>query len=120
MLPGVALQVAGAILVLVSGGVVRWAFVTMKRGDTSASPRKPSVMLATDGPFKLSRNPVYVAMTGLYLGAALVGNSLWPFVFAVPLLIVMHHGVVLREERHLTEQFGEAYLRYKSRTRRWL
>ena len=119
-LPPLALHIAGAIFFVLSGVLARWAFVAMKKGGTSANPRKPSEALTTTGPFKLSRNPIYVAMTGLYFGFALLGNSLWPFLFLVPLLIAMHWGVVLREERYLTQRFGEAYVAYKSGTRRWL
>lgn len=114
------LHVASAVFLLLSGALARWAFVTMKKQGTSANPRKQSEVLTTEGPFKLSRNPIYVAMTGLYFGIALLGNSLWPFLFLVPLLATMHWGVVLREERYLAQRFGKAYLGYKSRTRRWL
>lgn len=119
-LPPLMLDIAGVILLLLSGVVARWAFVTMNTQNTSANPRKPSEALAIGGAFKLSRNPIYVAMTGLYIGIALLGDSLWPLVFLVPLLAIMHWGVVLREESYLTQRFGEAYLAYKSRTRRWL
>ena len=118
--PSLTLHVTGAMFLVFSGAFARWSFVTMKKQGTSASPRKESDALTTGGPFKLSRNPIYVAMTGLYFGIALLGNSLWPFLFLVPLLAIMHWGVVLREERYLTQRFGEAYLAYKSRTRRWL
>ena len=115
-----ALRVAGVILLCFSGAFARWAFVAMKRQGTSASPRKQSDALTIEGPFKWSRNPIYVAMTGLYLGIALLANSSWPFLFLVPLLAVMHWGVILREERYLAQRFGEAYMAYKSTTRRWL
>jgi protein-S-isoprenylcysteine O-methyltransferase Ste14 len=118
--PSFILHVVGAMFLLISSAFARWAFVAMKKQGTSANPRKQSDALTTDGPFKLSRNPIYVAMTGLYFGIALLGNSLWPFLFLVPLLATMYWGVVLREERYLTHRFGEAYLAYKSRTRRWL
>lgn len=110
----------GALLVLASAAFARWAFITMRRVGTSANPRKPSSALATDGPFRLSRNPIYLAMTGLYLGIALLGNSWWPLLLLVPLLLVMHYGVILREERYLATQFGEIYLAYKANSRRWL
>ena len=119
-IPSLAPHVAGAMLLLSSGAFARWAFVAMKRQDTSANPRKESNALTTDGPFKISRNPIYVAMTGLYFGVSLLGNSLWPFIFSVPLLATMHYGVVLREERYLNQRFGKAYAAYKSGTRRWL
>jgi protein-S-isoprenylcysteine O-methyltransferase Ste14 len=92
----------------------------MKSAGTSASPRETSKNLTTFGPFKYSRNPIYVAMTGLYIGFALIINAIWPFVVLVPLLVVMQWGVILREEQYLALQFGEEYLNYKKNVRRWL
>ena len=114
------LRVLGVALLLMSAAFARWAFVTLRQVGTSANPRKASIALATGGPFRLSRNPIYLAMTGLYLGMALVGNTWWPVLLIAPLLLVMHYGVVLREERYLEKQFGESYLAYKASSRRWL
>ena len=110
----------GGLFCLISAAFARWAFVTMRRVGTSASPYQPSEALTVDGPFRFSRNPIYVAMTGLYIGAAFLCNSLWPLVMLVPLLLLMYYGVVLREERYLSEKFGEAYTFYKAEVRRWL
>jgi len=120
LLSALAVRVLGALLLLMSAAFARWAFVTMRQAGTSANPRKPSLALATGGPFQLSRNPIYLAMTGLYLGIALLGNSWWPLLMLLPLLLVMHYGVILREERYLATQFGEIYLAYKASSRRWL
>jgi protein-S-isoprenylcysteine O-methyltransferase Ste14 len=114
------LRVLGVFLFIVSGAFARWAFVTMRRVGTSASPREPSAALVSGGPFRFSRNPIYVAMTGLYLGVALLANSLWLLVLLAPLLVVMQWGVILREERYLARRFGEGYLAYKAAVRRWL
>ena len=114
------LRVLGVTLLLMSAAFARWAFVTLRQAGTSANPRKASIALATGGPFRLSRNPIYLAMTGLYLGIALIGNSWWPLLLLTPLLLVMHYGVVLREERYLKKQFGEIYVAYKASSRRWL
>lgn len=114
------LRVLGVFLFIVSGAFARWAFVTMRRVGTSASPREPSAALVSGGPFRFSRNPIYVAMTGLYLGVALLANSLWLLVLLAPLLVVMQWGVILREERYLARRFGESYLAYKAAVRRWL
>ncbi|MBI3358764.1 MAG: isoprenylcysteine carboxylmethyltransferase family protein [Nitrospirae bacterium] len=110
----------GAVLLIVSGTFVRWAFVTMRHVGTSASPYRPSTFLTVTGPFHLSRNPIYVAMTGLYIGAAFLVNSVWPLLLLAPLLFLMHYGVIVREERYLFAKFGEAYAAYKSEVRRWL
>ena len=114
------LPVLGVALLLMSAAFARWAFVSMRQVGTSANPRKASIALATGGPFRLSRNPIYLAMTGLYLGMAVVGNTWWPVLLLAPLLLVMHYGVVLREERYLEKQFGESYVAYKASSRRWL
>ena len=112
--------VLGGVLLLISGTFARWAFLTMRRLGTTANPRKPSEALATDGPFRISRNPIYVAMTGLHIGLAFLVNSAWLLMLLPPLLIFMQWGVILREERYLTGKFGDEYTAYSSRVRRWL
>lgn len=113
-------EILGGLLFVLSGAFARWAFLTMRRLGTTANPRKPSERLATGGPFRFSRNPIYVAMTGLYLGLVFLGNSVWPLMLLAPLLLLMHWGVIRREEHYLSEKFGEAYTGYKSKVRRWL
>jgi protein-S-isoprenylcysteine O-methyltransferase Ste14 len=116
---GLGLRVLGLIVLCASAALALWSFVTMRRIGTSADPRAASTTLATHGPFKHSRNPIYVAMTGLYVGLTCLGNSWWPVALLAPLLAVMHWGVVLREERYLEKRFGDTYLAYKAATRRW-
>ncbi len=120
MASGVAVGLIGIFILVASGSFARWAFVTMRRLGTSANPRKQTVALSTAGPFAFSRNPIYLAMTGLYIGAGALLNSWWPMLLVVPLLVLMHWGVVLREERYLMAQFGDAYAAYKAAVRRWL
>ena len=110
----------GGILLLISGTFARWAFLTMRRLGTTANPRKPSEALATDGPFRISRNPIYVAMTGLYIGLASLINSAWVLMLLAPLLMFMQWGVIRREEQYLSGKFGNEYAAYSSRVRRWL
>jgi len=110
----------GALLLIISGAFARWAFITMRHAGTSASPYRPSTSLIITGPFHLSRNPIYVAMTGLYIGIAFWVDSGWPLLLLTPLLLLMHYGVILREERYLSTKFGEAYTIYKLNVRRWL
>ena len=82
--------------------------------------RKPATALATAGPYRVSRNPIYLALTLFYLGVGLAAGSLWVVVLAGPALLVMHLGVVRREERYLERRFGAAYLDYARRVRRWI
>lgn len=91
----------------------------MRRVGTPASPKEQSQVLVTGGPFRFSRNPIYLAMTGLYLGLMLLVNALWPLLLLVPLLALMEWGVIRREEHYLAGKFGETYTSYKSKVRRW-
>jgi len=82
--------------------------------------RKPATTLITDGPYRYSRNPGYLALTLLYLGLGVLISSAWVCVLVVPTLLIMNVAVVRKEEQHLESQFGEEYLRYKTAVRRWL
>ncbi len=117
---GIALRIAGALVLLASAGFARWAFVTLRQAGTSADPRKSSDALTTRGPFGISRNPIYVAMTGLYVGATALLNTAWPLALLPPLLALMEWGVIRREERYLLARFGPSYADYLRRVRRWL
>lgn len=116
--PDVGLWLAGVLLIM-SAGLARWSFVSLRQIGTTANPRAPSAALAVTGPFRVSRNPIYLAMTGLYLGVTLGANAYAPLILLAPLLVVMHFGVIRREEQYLARQFGAAYLAYASTVRRW-
>jgi len=97
-----------------------WGRQAMLGAGTNINPTLPATALVVAGPFRFSRNPLYVALTLMYVGLALLANSLWALVLAVPVLLVMHFGVVLREERYLEAKFGESYRAYRSRVRRYV
>jgi protein-S-isoprenylcysteine O-methyltransferase Ste14 len=107
---------------LIGGGVLLngWFFFTMRRSDTPIDPREPVSNLATDGPFRYTRNPAYLSMTMIYAGVAALRNALWAIVFLPLVLYVIQHDQIEREERYLERTFGEEYLAYKARVRRWL
>jgi protein-S-isoprenylcysteine O-methyltransferase Ste14 len=110
----------GLALVAIGIGTAIWGRRTMQAAGTNIDPTLPAMAIVTSGPFRFSRNPLYLALTTLYLGLTTAFNTWWGVVVLVPLLIVMHRGVVLREERYLEEKFGEGYRAYKARVRRWL
>jgi protein-S-isoprenylcysteine O-methyltransferase Ste14 len=91
----------------------------LQAAATNVDPMRPTTAIVTSGPYRFSRNPLYAALTLLYLGLTLVFNTLWGFVVLVPLVITMHCGVVLREERYLERKFGEVYRQYRSKVRRY-
>ena len=92
----------------------------LEGAGTNVNPSLPATRLVVTGPFGFSRNPMYVARTFLYLGLGLMVNALGILVALVPLLVVMHHGVIKPEERYLEAKFGDAYRQYRTRVRRWL
>ena len=121
LLSAVSLRlITGITLSVGSGLFVFWALLTMRRFKTTISPYRPSTAIVMTGPYRLSRNPIYIAMTGLYAGVAFLLNSVCPLLILPLLLFVMHHGVILREERYLSLKFSETYDSYKSKVRRWL
>lgn len=117
---GFAIRIAGAVLMIASGALARWASGTMRRAGTNVLPSKPTLSIVTNGPFRFSRNPLYLASALLYLGLTLVFNSGWPLLLFAPMLAVLDWGVIRREERYLEVKFGDTYLAYKARVRRWL
>jgi protein-S-isoprenylcysteine O-methyltransferase Ste14 len=92
----------------------------MREAGTNVLPSKPALTLVTSGPFRFTRNPLYVMNALVYLGLTLICNSAWLLGLFVPMLLVIYWGIIRREERYLEAKFGEAYLAYKARVRRWL
>ena len=85
-----------------------------------ANPYRPSTALATDGPYRFSRNPAYLGMAITYIGITLAAEAPWALVMLGPATLLMHYGVILREERYLQGLFGGEYRSYKRTTRRWI
>ena len=100
--------------------VMPFVLLEFRKAETQFDPRKPTRAIITTGPYRFSRNPSYVSLTMLYLGIAIPADSVWVLAGLIPTLVVMHYGVILREEEYLEATFGEEYLRYKNTVRRWL
>jgi protein-S-isoprenylcysteine O-methyltransferase Ste14 len=83
-------------------------------------PVRPATALITEGPFRFTRNPLYLSLALLYLGIALGLGVLWPIVLLPALMLLVQQLVVLREEAYLESRFGDAYRTYRKRVRRWL
>lgn len=109
-------------LVLVVAGVVLgvWAVLTFRRARTAIVPSRPATGVVEAGPYRFSRNPMYVALSVAYLGVTLVLNSVWPLALLPVVLGALFVLVVRREERYLASAFGEGYAAYRRRVRRWL
>jgi len=97
-----------------------WALWTMLRAGENPSVHRPTGAIVASGPYAFTRNPMYVSMTLLSAGIALIFNTLWPVIFLPLTLIIIQYGVICREERYLERKFGDEYTRYRARVRRWL
>jgi len=117
--PGTGL-VPGVALFVVALTLAGWSFVLFRRAGTNVPTSKPATAIVTDGPYRFSRNPIYVALTTLSVGIALWTNSWWMLGLLMPTFVIMNIGVIDREERYLAAKFGDTYLAYKAQVRRWL
>jgi protein-S-isoprenylcysteine O-methyltransferase Ste14 len=97
-----------------------WGIWILKASGTTIEPGEPTSCIVETGPYRVSRNPLYVALVLLFFSFAVLVNSIWLFAFTLVLFSLLHFGVVLPEERYLKRQFGQSYLDYCQRVRRWL
>ena len=111
---------SGALSIAISAVVVATGIREFRRAGTNVPPHLPATALVTSGPFRWSRNPLYLAMHLLLAGLAVLLDTGWLLVMLVPFCLAIRHGVVAREERYLEGKFGDEYRRYKATVRRWL
>lgn len=113
-------EIAGMVLLALGIGTLAWGLATLLRARTSVMPHRPASRLVSGGPYRFTRNPMYLGMTLVYLGLALVLDWLWPVVLLPVVLASLTVLVIRREERYLAHAFGEEYERYRGHVRRWL
>lgn len=97
-----------------------WADNLFKEKNISVKPHEPPAELETSGPFRLSRHPMYLGMVLVLLGAAVLLGSLVTFIFPIAFVIAMNLMFIPLEEKNAEEIFGEKYLGYKRKVRRWV
>jgi protein-S-isoprenylcysteine O-methyltransferase Ste14 len=115
-----ACLVCGIALVILAPALALSALVTMRKAGTNVDPAKPALTIVRGGPFRFTRNPMYLALCLLQVALGFFLNDWITLLFVVPLGLILHYGVILREERYLTAKFGEPYLELKRDVRRWL
>ena len=120
LLPASVQYGVGLALVAGSGCIMPFVLRRFRKTETSFDLRKATTALITGGPYRFSRNPSYVSLSLLYVGIGIAADSVWVLGLFIPTLMVTHYGVILREERYLENKFGEEYLHYKRRVRRWV
>jgi protein-S-isoprenylcysteine O-methyltransferase Ste14 len=123
-LPSAALpagvQWGGGVLV-VGGALLLASFLrTFARARTAVRPDRPTTAIATDGPYRFTRNPAYLGMATVGVGISLLADAVWPLATLAVAAVVIDRGVIAREERYLAAKFGDEYRDYRRRVRRWI
>lgn len=109
-----------AALIVIGAAMLASAMGRFRAAGTNVPTPMPSTALVTNGLYSLSRNPIYISLTLIYLGLAIAANSVWSVIFLGPILILIRYGVIAREERYLERKFDGAYTDYRNRVRRWI
>jgi protein-S-isoprenylcysteine O-methyltransferase Ste14 len=111
--------VGGAVFAIALA-LAAWAITSITRAGSNVPTNMPTTTIVDTGPYRFTRNPIYLGMFLGLVGLAIAFDSLWLLVALVPFAPVIRYGVVAREEAYLKRKFGHAYHRYRSRVRRWL
>jgi protein-S-isoprenylcysteine O-methyltransferase Ste14 len=117
---GMAAQPLGGLLIAVGLALFGWTLATFWRHRTTVNPYKAASSLCTGGPFRFSRNPIYLGDWFILAGVSLLLKTAWPLLFAPLIWAMLRYGVIRHEEAHLEARFGDAYRDYRGRVRRWL
>jgi protein-S-isoprenylcysteine O-methyltransferase Ste14 len=112
--------VCGMVFIILAPTLALSALRTMKAAGTNVHPSEPALTLVRGGPFRFTRNPMYLALCLVQIALGFFLNDWITLLFVVPLAFILRNGVILREERYLTAKFGEPYLQYKREVRRWI
>jgi protein-S-isoprenylcysteine O-methyltransferase Ste14 len=116
-LPGTAI---GTVLICLAGTLAVWAFLQYQRNDTAIRPDQPNSVLITTGPYRYSRNPQYIVLALVQVTVACWLDNLWILALTPVTMIIITRYAITREERYLEQRFGQSYIDYRQRVRRWI
>jgi protein-S-isoprenylcysteine O-methyltransferase Ste14 len=120
MLAAVPAGWVGAAVFVIALALFAWAIATITRAGSNVPTNRPTTTIVDAGPYRFTRNPIYLGMFFGLIGLAIAFDCIWLLVALVIFALVIRYGVVAREEAYLERKFGDAYGRYRSRVRRWL
>lgn len=120
LVPTSTALIVGGSIALLSFPLGFPAFRALQRSRTSVIPMRPTTAIVTGGPYRFTRNPIYLSLFILYAGLAVIANSPWSLLLLLAVVGMIHYTIILPEERYLEHTFGEEYLAYKRKVRRWL
>ena len=119
-LPSPAAPAIGGTAMAMGAGLAGWSVSLFRRAGTHLDPSRPTTALVTSGPYRLTRNPIYLGFALVYTGGAILSGTTWSLVLLPAVLATVDRGVIAREERYLLRLRGDEYREYTRRTRRWL
>ena len=118
---GPPLSIVLALLAVTPSAVLGlWSLLEFWRARTNPFPHKPSSSLVIVGPYRVTRNPMYVSLALLYVSFGFLLSIAWAFVFLLAVIFIVNIYVIRREESYLESKFGEQYRAYKKQVRLWL
>ena len=119
MFPDILQLAVGLPLIGAGLAIMIAAMRRFRRAGTNVPTYLPTRALVKSGPYRYSRNPIYLALALIHVGIGFSADSVWVLAMLLPVLPVIRWGVVAREERYLADKFGDEYRQYKSAVPRW-
>lgn len=116
----ITIQPLGWLSVAIGLALLAWATFTLWSHRTTVNPYQAVSNLCTTGPFRYSRNPIYVGDWLIFIGTTMLFSTWWPLLFSPFVWAILHYGVIRHEEAHLEAKFGNTYRDYIAKVRRWL
>jgi protein-S-isoprenylcysteine O-methyltransferase Ste14 len=110
----------GGLVISIGALIVIIAKVQFTRAKQPSAPGKPTTLLVQNGIFRLTRNPIYLGLVIALPGLALAFDMPWWALLTPPAAVLMHRALIVPEERYLAEKFGQEYVAYRARVRRWI
>jgi len=117
---GIHGRLYGSIIIALAILLAGFSILKFHRAGTDVRPDKPDTALITSGPYRYTRNPLYIVLSLTQVTAALWLDNAWVLILVVPSVVVITQYAITREECYLEKRFGQDYLDYKQRVRRWL
>jgi len=109
------------VLFIVFGAIINvWTDNLFKKVHTTVKPHRMPTTLTTSGPFRISRHPMYLGMTSILLGVSFLCGSFITFLSPIFYMVIMEAVFIPMEEKNLASQFGDEYVDYRKRVRRWV
>jgi protein-S-isoprenylcysteine O-methyltransferase Ste14 len=113
LLIGIIISIIGITTLILAANLFR-------KNKNPVNPSGSTQLIICSGIYKYTRNPMYLSLTCIFIGVSIITNSWFSFVLLLPLLTICQKGIIEREEKYLTQKFGDEYLSYKSKVRRWI